>query len=537
LADPIGMITSTASASRVAVAVLLAAIVLGAGASGCSAASDTAAASGGDDPAMPSRGDAPEAMKAPAVGGPASGGELTDALGVFVAAAPAGQAGASGSHDHPLSSIQDAIDLGTRVGKRVYVCAGRFHEALSVADSVAIIGGLDCTGNEWHLSDARTRIDAPSSPAIRALGITAVTRIEGFEIYAPNASSPSGSSIALVADHAPGLVIARTKLVAGNASAGADGVDGIQLVASPHNAEPATTAASCATGGNCPIVGAHYVKSSGAHGGTNSCSGAPGHTAEAGGNGGSGGIWEPLNDLSAFHFHPYQQIAANGADLGVPRTAAPGVDGAPGANAAPLGTFSRDGYAPARGTPGSNGAPGSGGSGGAGRSPEPDYDPNTAAVKGVWRGFGGAGGGAGGCPGLAGTAGDGGGASIAALLVESPVTFDGAELESGSAGGGGRGAFGSMPTAGGIQGINVFFVSTNGQPGGRGGAAGISGNGSNGPTAGIAVSGSKPIVGPTTTIKPGIAAPAIPARNRTTLDFTSTIPGTPAGRAEQMLVL
>ncbi len=531
--------SNTSAAARIAFATLLASAVFGAASTGCSGSGGghTALAQASDDPPMPSReeGNAP---KPPPVGGPADTSELTDALGVFVS--PNGEATATGTHDHPLASIQAGIDLAKGRGKRVYVCTGSFHEALTVADSISIIGGLDCTDNEWRVGAAHTRIDAPSSPAIRAAAITSATRIEGLDVFAPKATVASASSIALLADHASALVVASTKLVAASAGAGADGTEGIQLVSGPFNSGPATTAAACAPNTTCPYLAANllYTKPLGAHGGTNACTGAPGHAAESGGDGGSGGVWQAANDVVGWRFDPYRGASANAADPGVLRSSSNGADGTMGTNAAPFGTLSADGYVPANGAPGADGAPGSGGAGGSGRIPTPDYDPNTSgSVRGVWRGFGGAGGGPGGCPGLAGTPGKGGGASIAALLVESAVTFDGAQLQSSDGGSGGRGSFGSAPTDGGEGGPNVYYALMAGKSGGRGGAAGISGNGANGPSAGIAYVGSKPIMDPTTKITPGTPAPEIPARSRTTLDITKTIPATPAGISQDVLAL
>jgi hypothetical protein len=75
------------------------------------------------------------------------------------------------------------------------------------------------------------------------------------------------------------------------------------------------------------------------------------------------------------------------------------------------------------------------------------------------------------------------------------------------------------------------------QPGGHGGAAGISGNGANGPSLGIAYVGAKPIVSATSHITPGNAPPAIAARSRTMIDVTKTIPATPAGISKDILAL
>jgi hypothetical protein len=104
-------------------------------------------------------------------------------------------------------------------------------------------------------------------------------------------------------------------------------------------------------------------------------------------------------------------------------------------------------------------------------------------------------------------------------------------------GGGGLGAFGSAPTDGGPQGPNVYFTLTSGQPGGRGGLAGFGGNGANGPSLGIAYVGTKPVVSADTKLTPGAGAAIIPARSRTTLGITKTVPASPAGIAQDILAL
>ena len=222
-------------------------------ATGCGSSDDAArdpAADPAADPADTATGKAPP--KAAPVGGPASVNELTDALGVFVA--PSGKTGAEGTHSRPLATIQAGIELAKRVGKRVYVCAGTFHEALTLADSISIIGALDCTAGEWRPGALHTRVESPSSPAITAANITSATRVEGLEIVAPHATQPSGSSIGLLATKASALVIANTKISGGNGMKGDDGTDGIQLANSPtSNGAPASTAAACAYPLDLPV--------------------------------------------------------------------------------------------------------------------------------------------------------------------------------------------------------------------------------------------------------------------------------------------
>ena len=489
-----------------------------------------------DAPAATTPGSAPTA---PPVGGPAKTDELTDAFGIFVS--PRGNDSAEGSHLRPLATIQAGIEAGKKVGKRVYVCSGTFHEALTIANSISVIGGLDCTNDEWRVGGVRTRIESPTSPAMRAANITSATRIEGLEVLAPDATATSGSSFALIADHSSALVIASSKLVAGNAKNGTDGTDGIQLANSATaDGTPALTTGPCDFD-TCTAGPGGWVSTGLVPGGTNLCLGAPGHEAQPGGAGGSGGVYGIVNEVSAWYFRPYASNLANVASVGITsRTSAVGGDGTNGTSAPALGSFSADGYIAARGTAGSDGTNGLGGAGGSGTSPEVDVNPNGVAAQSAWRGPRGASGGAGGCAGLAGTPGEGGGASIAALLLESAVRFEGSTLVSSKGGDAGRGAMGSLPTAGGQP--NNSAVASHptlfGKAGGHGGAAGTSGNGSNGPSFGIAYVGAKPDVGGDTTVTAGTGGTAIDARSRiNAFGLTTSIPATPAGLSRGVFAL
>ncbi len=476
------------------------------------------------DKALPARdpgagGDAP---KAPPVGGPADTSELTNALGVFVATS--GDPAANATREHPIRNIQAAIDLAKRAGKRVYVCGGTYAEAITMADSISLIGGLDCTANEWRTGGPVTRIESPTSPAMRASDVTSPTRIEGIELVAPNGAAPSASSVGLIAVRAAGLVIAHASIIAGNAAKGEDGSDGGQLTQS----DTAARGQSLLPASECPGEKCTPAWGARASGGVNLCDGAPEHIAESGSAGGIGGVYRVVNDISRFNFVPYDPNS--GPVPPIDRSGAPGLDGNDGAGGE-RGAFSREGYVPADGRSGTDGVPGKGGRGGSGHSPDPAVDANSPSVRGVWRGWSGAGGGAGGCPGLAGGAGKGGGASIAALLVDSPVTFDGVALVSGRGGDAGLGTFGSTPTAGGAPGFDNDFPFL-GHPahGGRGGAAGTSGNGSSGPSIAVAHVGPAPRVQAGSKLVPGAGGASIDARSRTdAFGITKTIPATPPG--------
>jgi hypothetical protein len=511
-------------------------------------------------PAPDADGGVIEGPKAPPITGPAAQNELTDELGIFVASN--GLDIADGTHGHPLATIQAGIDKAKTVGKRVYVCAGLYKQALVIADSISVIGGLDCTNNEWRTGTGVSRIESPTSPAMRAKDIKSATRLEGLDVTAPNATAPGGSSIGLLADHAAALVVARSKIVAGNAMKGDDGGEGIALSnAATVNGSAGLDRVQCVFGAGGTSTCAAVTNVNGSFRdwnvpalgvpGSNACVGAPNHVAEAGGRGGNGGLHEygqvPVPGTNPpqtmLLFHDYAGRLGNAAALyataNAPdaRTGAPGIDGTDGKNGAATGTLSADGYVPADGTNGSDGATGSGGAGGNGADPT---EATPKADGAVWRGWGGAGGGAGGCPGLAGKAGKGGGASIAALLIEGAVTFDGSELVAGQGGTGGLGALGSPPTAGGAPGNNprADIPALSGKPGGRGGAAGISGNGGSGPSAGIAHVGAAPNLVGANKIAPGAGGAEIQVRSRTDgLGVTKTVPATPAGASKAILPL
>ena len=503
---------------------------------------------GSDDSSAPAEAPAPtpdgggvDGPKAPPVGGPATQNELTDEFGVFVATN--GNDTSDGSHARPFATIQVGIDRAKTVGKRVYVCMGVYKEALVIADSISVIGGLDCTAFEWRTAPGTSRIESPTSPAAKAKSITSPTRLEGLELVAPNATAPSASSIGLLADHANALVVARSKIIAGNAMKGDDGVEGTQLSnAATTTGAAIPGAALCTNTALCPTSS----RPPGGAGGTNVCVGAPGHVGDPGGAGGSGGEYDVVQRTVAgstfqlFEVHNGDPATFSLTKAAPGKTGAAGVDGPDGLATAAQGTLSPNGYTPADGANGTSGTPGLGGAGGDGLEPQTAIFTPTP-VDAVYRGWGGGGGGAGGCPGLAGTAGKGGGASIAALLIESPMTFDGAQLMSGVGGDPGHGTLGSAPLPGGVRnnpeipGQNPTLAPALGHDGGRGGAAGISTNGSSGPSAAIAHVGAAPVLAGGTTTAHGNGGAAIAVRSQVVLGVTKTIPATPAGAAKDVL--
>jgi hypothetical protein len=482
-------------------------------------------------PAEPSTSPPPAPAAAPPLDGAPDGSELTEELGVFVA--EHGTDDGDGSRTRPLRSIQKGIDMAKAAGKRVYVCAGEYREALVLADGLPLVGDLACSDSTWTTGDARARIVAPTSPAVRANAIATPTRLEGFEITAPDATAPGTSSIALLANDSPGLTIARSRLVAGRGADGKAGTNGVQLeklgVVNPGNGELASLYA-CGKLTNCdPSLPGAFPRHNGGVGGQLQCAGAAGHDPGAGGAGGSGGTWEWANGgwtAYANNFPKYgTTIGLAPPNVGV--AGAPGTSGKSGSG----GTFTKDGFVASDGTAGTDGQPGAGGKGGDGVYPGTQAPANFSDV---YVGNGGGGGGAGGCPGLAGAPGTGGGASVGALLWNSPVAFVASELVSGRGGAGGMGTFGSEALAGETGGIGYAAAAVGGR-GGDGGQAGVSGSGAGGPSFAIAHSGTKPQLDADTKLTAGDGGSGVSDQyHQTDLGTPKRILAAPAGKSEAL---
>lgn len=481
-----------------------------------------------DDGAPPAADPANDPPTAPPLRGTPAPSELDESLGVFVVAG-ASDAG-DGTRVHPFGTITKGIATAKAAGKRVYVCAGVYREAIVVADGVSIVGGLDCTTAAWSIGSGRSRIEAPTSPAITAKGIAGTTRFERFEVVAPDASEPGATSIGLFAREAPGLVVADSRIVAGNGAKGPDGAPGVQLVQKGR----VDGEAGLPEGDHCEGVDPRFCSSvvvarTGGGGGVSVCSGEPGHDAESGGTGGTSGVYQgewsgiAVREIWALYAHD----AKYDSGPGEARAGGVALDGTNGASATSPGKLTKEGFVPSDGTRGTGGAPGKGGSGGHGEMPV------AAPIDGaVWFGNAGSGGGAGGCPGLAGGEGKGGGASIAALVVDGAMTFDGAELVSKNGGAGGKGSFGSDPTPGGNGGPLVNHAGTAGSPGTSGGKSGVSGSGAGGSSFALVFTGGAPAKNATKTTAgvPGDGVPAMTANGK-------TIPASAPGEAKEIYEL
>ncbi len=393
--------------------------------------------------------------------------------------------------------------------KSVFVCSGTFVEDVLIADGVSVIGGLDCARPEWTPSGNKTRLAPLRSPVMQANGVVTPTRVEGFEVIAPDATEPSTSSIAVFVQDSPGLTIVASKIVAGNGAKGADGAE-----------PPPVVVGGTINGqaGDVPkdVCSADYwacEPAGRAAGGTMTCDGVM-NPIMRGGSGGAAGIWEsvstPLGGGWGYRYkdNDPKYAPTNGED----RAGTHGARGVNGKSATGYGSFARTGYQPLDGTAGTNGSVGAGGSAGDGIGHVLPCNFCGQGGKVAFRSWGGAGGGAGGCGGVAGTAGRGGGASIAVFAYASPIKLVDVAIVTGNGGAGGRGSFGARATLGGKAGTYTH-VATAGQPGGNGGPAGTSGSGAGGPSIGIAFTGTTPEM-VDTTITLGKSGDGVPELRR-----------------------
>jgi hypothetical protein len=148
----------------------------------------------------------PEGKPKPITGTPVDA-ELNENYGVFVA--PSGEEGAPGTRQAPLSTIAEGVALAKETGKRVYVCEGSYAEQLTIEDGISVIGALDCATATWKSGGEPSKLEGPASPVLRARDIVTPTRLDGFTVTAPDGSAEEPSSIVLIAEGAPALVIAR----------------------------------------------------------------------------------------------------------------------------------------------------------------------------------------------------------------------------------------------------------------------------------------------------------------------------------------
>ncbi len=454
---------------------------------------------------------------------------IDDGLGVF-ASATLGSASGDGTKEHPLSSLEAAITLAKKSGKRVYACAETYPEQIQLQDGVSVFGYFACNAG-WTVSTSRARVAAPGSPAATATNITSPTRVEAVDLVSPDFTTGGQSSIALLANNAPALKIVTALIHAGTGGKGADGTVGISLSNSNTINGANSWKDGVCTATNCTLV--LVANTNQPQGGSNTCVGESGHDPGAGGAGGlpgefqslsfNGYIWNAVDQgTTAGYPSTSNTQTAQGGTFGIGGSSgAPGANGASGASGVDFGLLSASGYVPSDGTNGTAGAPGQGGGGAGGyNNLLTDYPPQNYPSKYGW-GEPGAGGGAGGCPGLAGQFGKGGGASLGVVALTSGLTLENVTVETSAGGAGGAAGAPSGPTAGGTGGKPAYHTQAGGN-GGAGGNAGVSGNGGGGPSVGIVYDKVKPSLS-ASKVTPGAGgagvSQGIPSPTGLSLDF------------------
>jgi hypothetical protein len=460
----------------------------------------------------------------PPISGPPAADEVTEAFGVFVA--PAGSDGNPGTRVSPFATLTAAIEAAAPQAKRVYVCAGSYVESVDIANAVSVIGGYDCAdATAWkRTAGVRSRILAPTSPALRAQNIESTTRFEGFEVKAPDATTLGSSSIGLRATNAGKLTLADVLLAAGK---GADGAPGATPDAPAEGGGGSPGAAGQNNYGTPPGDLPIWPYPAAAAGGTSTCGGGPG------GVGGRGGVW--VCEFKAASGNVLVLATRNTfVTIGAPVepgtvVSSVGAAGTDGASATAPGALTVDGFVPAGGTKGANGGPGSGGSGG----PAESADGKSCSLGKYSTLANGSGGGAGGCGGVAGEPGSGGGASIGAFVVASDgLTFMDTTVTASAGGQGGAGTFGAPESDGGAS-----SGPRAGLPGLPGGRAGVGGSGAGGSSFGVAHRGAPPLLKGTSKVlagKPGVGVSIETRASNTIRGGTATIPASAAGDAKDV---
>lgn len=420
---------------------------------------------------------------------------LRDELGVFVSASKGSDAAGDGSMAQPFATAAHGITFAKAHQKRVFLCAETYAENITIENGVSVFGGLDCSQPKWTVSATRAHFAAPASPAARADNVTTTTAIEAVEIFAPDATVPSGSSIGMIANASPGVLLRNVWIQAGNAMNGVAGTE-----AAPNVEGAAATGPNQLLASTCGFVDCINWGVTPTGGGVSSCGGSNG------GGGGPGGYFVSTQKELAWIWNAQQAYLPGAGNKGGGVVAKNGANGS--SNPWHL---TAEGFVPGDGSVGGNGTPGPGGNGGSGDAPNgSDYDVATHSylapgqhINASAVGASGSGGGAGGCPGIAGTAGTGGGASIALLAISSGLTLKSARLTSSAGGSGGSGTFGSAATKGSPAGVCAHGGVTCGTAGGAGGESGVSGSGVGGPSLALAYQGVLPTVDALSQLAPG----------------------------------
>lgn len=383
--------------------------------------------------------------------------------GIFVSAVEGNDDRGDGTQAAPFETLGAAIEHMASLDNPlpIYVCKATYREQITVAtDDAEIHGGFACpkSAGPWVFDPTERPRLAPTSRGV----VLKLQRLEGFalsdlEIAAVAAVDAGESSVAVVLDRAMDVTFTRVSIVAGN---GKDGTNATRREYTYPDAEKlGGNNATGPTGGVaqnsclCPGPTGNPKGGAGGNGGLNTIAGGKAGSPELGG--GAGGL---------------SGAQCNAGGAGGDGANALKVDDGRGAQV--HGAISTDmGWKPRDGEPGQPGGPGQGGGGGTG-------------ALGLANAGGGGGGACGGCGGRAGDPGGGGGASIGVVALDSSITLESCEIQTGDAGDGGRGAVGQEGQIGGAHG-NGTGMGCQGGNGGTGAGGGAGGGGAGGISVGV----------------------------------------------------
>lgn len=385
---------------------------------------------------------------------------VTDSKGVFV---KAGATGGNGTKAKPFGTISEGLSKSS--GRPIFVCEGTYAESLELKSAVSLYGGFDCA--TFAHAGKRSTLASPKPIAITVSSGAAVV-LQDWNVVAADGALPGESSIALFANAAQSVQIARSELKAG---AGKDGAPG-----------------EAGAAGQAGDVGKAPVGNTGGDPGIRDCGGGQSTKGGAGGAVNGGPTYSPgtvgtsvpamYDESNAFNTgaggKAYDGTFAEPGRLG--RNGASGAD--IGAAADADGEFSASGWRGTLGKTGGAGFLGQGGGGGGGGG--------TGGAGG-----GGGGGGSGGCGGSGGVGGHGGGASIAVAVLNSSLSIADAKLIASLPGTGGTGGAGGGGGGGG--GVGSVTGATGGD-GGNGAGGNGGGGGTGGSSVGVLYKGKAPTI-------------------------------------------
>jgi hypothetical protein len=398
---------------------------------------------------------------------------VDDTCGVFVSAA--GKDTNEGKKSTPKKTLAGALAAAN--GAPVYVCVDGLNEAVSLTEDATVYGGLDCAKGWTYVGlNAKTPWTAGAGEIPLRIASGARAKLEDVAITAADATTPGGSSIAVLAEVGTQLGLARCNVSAGNGAEGATGDTPMDPVTGGVDGNPGKDA--CAsdmdqTGGSSAVLSCDGTPVNGGGGGQGNTS-----------TGGAGSPGLPFNAASGTGGMG-QIDAANACTAG--GDGAPGMTGAAGPGAPmSLGTLGPDGPLGVSGGDGKAGAPGQGGGGGGG---------GKACMSGKAGASGGSGG-SGACGGAGGKGGKPGGSSIGIVSLGAKLTLDTANITTKAGGKGGPGGAGQLGGKGGAAGppgmSNDGSAACAGGKGGDGGPGGKGGGGLGGHSIGIAHVGEAP---------------------------------------------